>query len=455
VFVHRGVGFAPRVPKPATVLLPHIGGGEVVYPPLDTLGVMLYGAFFVAVTLLTVRRPAAGACTLIVVVPFAFYQQAFGETITLPKVALLAVLLGLSAHRDAFAPLAERGPWRITVAALLVICAMLLSFVHALHPQLVVHEALRIAEYLLDFCAVVAAFRLEPNRTQFATAVMATTIAVSLLALAQEVVGSPSSLLVNGHTLPRIAGPLEGPNQLAGYFDVAIPFALAFAVRERMNVARIAVFVAVIADILTFSRGGLLGAVAGVVGLAVVYRSQIKAALAPIGAGIVGGLAITFFWSIVAESTGLLRWWNWQSTYAGGVGTRSQLWHAAITLWKQHPIFGVGAGNFELDIPQTGLRGVRTHANSLYLQALVEGGIPLIAATLWLVYVSIATFVRERLESPFVAAALAASIALAIHQVVDYLTFYPKVGIEWWVVMALGAAQLTAAARVHQQYARG
>jgi O-antigen ligase len=141
---------------------------------------------------------------------------------------------------------------------------------------------------------------------------------------------------------------------------------------------------------------------------------------------------------------------------SGGVGTRSQLWHAAITLWRQHPIFGVGAGNFELDIPQTGLKGVRTHANSLYLQALVEGGIPLIAATLWLIYASIATFVREVLESPFVAAALAGSIALALHQVVDYLTYYPKVGIEWWVVMALGAAQLTAAAKVqHRQYARG
>jgi O-antigen ligase len=146
----------------------------------------------------------------------------------------------------------------------------------------------------------------------------------------------------------------------------------------------------------------------------------------------------------------MLRVWNWESNYAGGVGTRPELWRAAIALWKRYPLFGVGAGNFELDLAQAGVYGVRTHANSLYLQALAEGGIPLIVATLWLVYVSIDTFVRERLESPFVAAALAGSIALALHQGVDLLTFYPKVGGEWWIVMALGAADLAAVARARQ-----
>jgi hypothetical protein len=55
------------------------------------------------------------------------------------------------------------------------------------------------------------------------------------------------------------------------------------------------------------------------------------------------------------------------------------------------------------------------------------------------------------MESPFVAAALAASVALALHQLVDFLTFYPKVGAQWWIVLALGAAELAAIARVRQQ----
>jgi O-antigen ligase len=412
-------------------------------PPLDTLGLIAYTAFFIAVTLITMRRPALGACALILVTPFAFYQEALGETLTLPKAALLAVLLGLSAYRDAFAGLASPATWRIISAGVPVIGAILISFVHAVYPQPVIREALKALEYVLIFCAVAAAFRLDPDRRTFAFAVCATAIAVCVLALGQEIIGAPSALLVNGHALPRIAGPLEGPNQLAGYLDVVIPFALAFVVRERLGVARIALFFAIFADILTFSRGGLMGAAAGVIVLFIVTRTW-REAVAPVASGILAGLIVTFTWGVVADSLGMLRWWNFQSTYAGGVGTRPELWRAAIALWKRHPVFGVGAGNFELDIPLTGLHGVRTHANSLYLQALVEGGIFLFGATLWLVYTSIAAFVREPLESPFVLAALCASIALASHQVFDLLTFYPKVGGEWWIVMALGAAELSA-----------
>lgn len=423
----------------------------VVYPPLDTLGLMFYAGFFIAVTLLTMRRPAYGACALLAVLPFGLYQHALTLTIALPKAAVLAVLFGLSAYRDAFTPIAEKVPWRIVTAGLFVLAATLISFVHAEHAQPVIRESLKILEYLLIFCAVVAAYRLDPDRRMYANTLALTAIAVSLLALEQEITGAPSALLVNGHTLPRIAGPLEGPNQLAGFFDAGIPFALAFTLREPMRSARAALFLMIFADILTFSRGGWAGAAAGIITVAFALRSQLRAAIAPVAGGIAAGLVVTFAWGIVADSLGMIRWWNFQSTYAGGVGTRPQLWHAAIVLWKQHPLFGVGAGNFELDIPLTGLRGVRTHANSLYLQALVEGGIPLIAATLWLVYVSISTFVRARFESPFVVAALGASVALALHQTVDFLTFYPKVGGEWWAIMALAAAELVVIASVRQQ----
>lgn len=444
-------GFRAANTEARHVQLPHFTGGPAVYPPLDTLGLMFYAAFFVGVTLLTLRRPALGACVLIVVVPFALYQQALHLTITLPKVAVLGVLLGLSAYPDAFAPLAAKAPWRILTAGVFVLCATLVSFVHATHTLPVIRESLKMGEYLVIFCAVVAAYRLDPDRRAFANAILGSAIAVSVLALAQEVFGSTSVLLVNGHPLPRIAGPLEGPNQLAGYFDVALPAALAFSVRDRSTLARTAVFFIVFADILTFSRGGLAGAAAAILTVAIVFHGQLREAIAPLATGIAAGIAVAFSWGIVADSIGMLRWWNYQSTYAGGVGTRPELWHAAIVLWRAHPLFGIGAGNFELEIPLTGLRGVRTHANSLYLQALVEGGIPLIAATVWLVYVSISTFVRQRMESPFIVAALAGSIALALHQAVDFLTFYPKIGAEWWIVLALGAAESAVAIRMQQR----
>ena len=41
-----------------------------------------------------------------------------------------------------------------------------------------------------------------------------------------------------------------------------------------------------------------------------------------------------------------------------------------------------------------------------------------------------------------VVAALAASLALALHQTVDYLVFYTKVGDAWWLLLGIGAAAL-------------
>lgn len=421
--------------------------GPPVYPPLDTIGLLAYTVFFIAVTLVTMRRPALGACILIASVPFGLYQAAYGTLIALSRVAVAAVLLGLCAYPGAFAPLALKAPRRILLAGLAVLAAVLLSTIDAGDKTAALRQILKLVEYLVDFCVIVAAYRIDPDRRAIATAIAATALAVSLLALAQEIVGAPSVLLVNGYKLPRIAGPLEGPNQLAGFFDVAIPAVLAVTFERRTPIARTALFFMLFADMLTFSRGGLIGAAAGIVAVVFAMRAPIRAALAPLIGGIAAGLSVMLWWGVAADSMGVVRLWNYQSSYAGGVGTRPELWHAAIALWKRHPILGVGAGNFELDIPSTGLHGVRTHANSLYLQALAEGGIVQFAATLWLVYASIATFVRRAAQSPYAAAAFGASVALALHQIVDYLTFYPKVGGEWWIVMALGAAELIAASR--------
>lgn len=412
---------------------------------LDPLALIVDVIFLAGVTLLTMRRASYGLCVLIVIQPFALYQNVFQTTITMPKIALIGVLLGLAAYRDAFAPVASRTPWRILVAGLLVLGATLLTFVHAHYQGEVIREALKTLEYIVLFCAVVAAYRLDPDRFVVRGAVIATAIAVALLALAQEVVGAPSALLVNHHIIPRIAGPLEGPNQLAGYFDVVLPLVFALAIDEAGPIAHMALFLIVFTDVLTFSRGGAIGAVAGVLTVALVARRNLRASFVSMFAGLAAALGIAAAWSAGVHSLTLARFWNFQqSDYSGGVGTRSELWRAAWKLWLAHPAFGVGAGNFEREIALTGVRGVRTHANSLYLQALAEGGIFLFAATIWLVYTSIAAFAREQLRSPFVLAAFAAGIALALHQVVDFLTFYPKIGDEWWLVMGLGAAELYA-----------
>ena len=165
-------------------------------------------------------------------------------------------------------------------------------------------------------------------------------------------------------------------------------------------------------------------------------------ALGPAYAGFVAGLLVIAGWGVYVHSANVFRI-SIESAYAGGVGNRSELWAAAIRMWLRHPVLGVGAGNFELELPFYGVLGVRTHANSWYLQSLAEGGTLLFAATLAILAAVVAAFARTVRRSPWILGALAATLALSLHQTVDYLVFFPKIGGTWWVLLGIAAAALT------------
>jgi O-antigen ligase len=144
--------------------------------------------------------------------------------------------------------------------------------------------------------------------------------------------------------------------------------------------------------------------------------------------------ALAEFLAWAAPSNGELR-------LDDGLAPRSVLWRAAFKMWATDPGLGVGAGNFELLTPTVGLIGVRTHANNLYLQSLAEGGILLFAATLWTIVAAIAALLRDSRGALGIGIA-AATVALAVHQGLDDLTFYPKVGGLWWTLLGVGAASI-------------
>jgi len=127
------------------------------------------------------------------------------------------------------------------------------------------------------------------------------------------------------------------------------------------------------------------------------------------------------------------------------LGTRALLWAAALELWRMSPLVGIGAGNFELDLGMVGHPDVRTHANSLYLQALSETGLAGFAATIGLLWTVFATFARSYSRRPLVIGVFAANVALALHQVFDYLWFFPKVGVFWALLLAIGVVEVLAA----------
>lgn len=417
---------------------------------LDPLSAALFAVTLVAAALVTARRPAYGLAALVLVMPFDFAREILGTTITLPKIVVLGVLLGVSTYAGCGA-LVRKAPAPLLLGALgVLLAATALSAIGAVHRGLVFREALKIVEYAAIFIAAFLCHSLDADDAPPRAAVAIAAVVVAISALAQEILGAPSGLFIGQAIVPRIAGTLDGPNQLSAYCEIAVATLGAWAIVRPSRLLAAALGLTVFADVLTFSRAGWFALAVVTAVLATAGGRRAWPALKPGLAGLVAGAAGALWWGIYARTPGILRASLESSGYAGGVGNRDELWGAALRMWLAHPVIGVGAGNFELLLPAYGLFGVRTHANSWYFQALAEGGILLFAATIGLIVAILAGMRRGRWlgslrgASPWTVAAVAATIALALHQTVDYLVFYPKVGGPWWLLIGTAAAALAA-----------
>ncbi len=413
---------------------------------LGASGLAIYGGTLVAVAILTWLRPIYGLGALLVLDPFDLTRATGPTTVTLPKAALVGLLLALALRRPPLRALWSAPVRPIAIGAVAILCATALAATQADYPGPALREIAKSAEYLAAFAGAVLAFSADADERFFAYALAAAAALVALPALAQEWTGAPSVLMLHGQVFPRVAGPLEGPNQLAGYFDVAVPALLAIVLRARgrMPLAGAALALCAVTDVLTLSRAGIAAAFVGccvVVALGAegerlrryAFSIAATAALVFVSLGSLGLLARFASFDAPERPTGL--------------GTRRELWNAALALWRAHPWLGVGGGNYELELPRAGVTDAQTHANSLYLQSLAEGGLVLFAAVVGTLWAALTTLLRGAAGSTLALAAFGATLALALHQIFDLLVFFPKVGLLWWLVLGVGAAAITRSGR--------
>jgi O-antigen ligase len=417
--------------------------------PVDLASTLVYLACAIGVALLTRRRPALGVAALLVLAPFDLARYIGPTTITTLKAGLLGMLVALAFARPDVAAF-RTGPVRaMSYAFGASLLAVALSAIHAQYIGAVLREGFKDGEYLLLFVGAVVAFATDPDDRPFWRTFEIAVVLVSLSALVEYIAGAHSGIFLHGHSFPRIAGALEGPNQLAGYFGVALPVLVARALVHRDRILVGVIVLAAVTDVLTLSRAGIIGAGIGVVVVLLVLRPFRGDAwrFAAVLVLIIGvGVALALRAGVPAGYFSL----DQAPQTADHLANRSELWHAAIVLWQSSPWVGVGAGNYELELGAVGLPGVRTHANSIYLQSLAEGGIVGLLATIALFATTIVVLARSGVRRPLVVGALGAAVALASHQVLDDLFFFPKVASAYWLVVGVAIAEI-AARRLFEQ----
>ncbi len=417
-------------------------GASASAPVQDRSEILAFLALLIAgalVTFVLVRRRIAYAWIILIAAdPFALSVPIAGTTLTLSKVALLAAILALAVERVRIQPLRDRRFLILAGTFVVFIGSMVLSSIHALYHGAAMRETLKAVGYLLTFAVAALAYHDDPDPVLLRRTLAYVTIVVSVLAIPQLHYGSSQSIFLFGHTLMRVAGPLEGPNQLGAFLGIVLPLLLSLVIGDRVRWEELAAFaLGGAALVLTFSRAGVVACVVACV-LVLLLRLRARGVVLACAVAIWLAIAVTAFQS-AAHGDGIFnRIFPARSTdaYNGGLGTRAALWHAAIAMHRSHKLLGVGPGNYELRVSAFA-PGVRTHPNNYYLQALSEQGVIGLLAFLLLIGATIyALYARPNALRTGV---LAVVIAFSFHQIVDGLLIYPKVGDAYWSVIGIAS----------------
>lgn len=195
----------------------------------------------------------------------------------------------------------------------------------------------------------------------------------------EAVLQNPSWLVnISGHTYLRAIGTFPDPHMFSFFLGMLLPFALGLFFKLKNKFYLVAFFAMLLADLLTFSRGGYLGLAFGILAVVLFSWSKLKnkyklaliviVILASLLLAIPGPVSQRFFSSF-----------NFKE---GSNQGRIEIWKQAGEVILAHPFFGVGIGNYPLEIKAAADYREPIYAHSNYLDIAAETG--LIDLAVWL-----------------------------------------------------------------------
>ena len=375
--------------------------------------------------------PAARALMRAGLVGFALFApfSIAGMSVTLGLVAAGAALDAVTRRDVALGALTgRRDP--LVVAAALVVATAIPAVLLSENRDRAWHDARSMWQYAVPFVVAWAATRTGERRGVLHVLAGASMLA-AVMALVQRAGGMDLGPL-HIDAEHRVSGTLH-PMTFAGIFAMLVPLSAALATAPGTTRRSRAFFAAAAllqwaALLLTLTRGAWLAAAAGLATLSALRRHRALV----VGAALLGA-ATWAFASASGRDAGrsiapseVLR-----HPADRNVHTRLVLWRAAWTLFREHPIVGVGMGDFETEarevIERRGARGVltTTDAHNVALHVLATRGllgfVPL--AAFWAIVIASLGRARRRLPAASRRRALVdAGLAVTIVILVGSLT---------------------------------
>ncbi len=303
-------------------------------------------------------------------------------------------------------------------------------------------------------------------------ALVAAAVFLSLIALVQVGLGDPSrqfgglSEIEEGHLFGdrselRPGGPVGDPNYFARILILAFPAAAFLGVgrRSRTEQATYLAGAAVIglAILFTYSRGGMLSLAAVCLLLLILRRVRITRVTVLIAVVLLAALMPTNVGQRLLTIETLISTGSADGANDSSMDKRKQLLAVAWRMFNDHPLAGVGVGNFGSHYgtyanqvgfagPDYTPLGVRQYAHNLYLEAAVETGLLGLLALGAAMAVALAALYRARRtllgRGETAHAAMVTAVAIAIIGYLLSSAFLHHSGVHryLWLILGLGVA---------------
>lgn len=333
---------------------------------------------------------------------------------------------------------------KLSIFMIILLGIMLLSTIYAVDKKIALSESARFITYIFMYFIIKYEFNNKKQINILLRCYLVITFVLGCIGILQHFTGFALDkkfirLYASGTSI-KIAATLYNPNAYGAYLILIIFPVIMLSIYEKnkkKKIAYILLSILVLTNLLmTLSRNALLGFVLGLLVLALIYSIKLIFALGGFG------ILMLFVPSVFQRVKDI-------SNSSQNV-SRIKLWKTAIMMIKDHPILGVGNGNYVTryneyitkykELEYNSFRNYPAH-NS-YLKVQSELGI--IGTVSFLGVIATALFRIKKLYSTttdkfhrvFYMGVMASMIAFLFMNLSDNLFFVPKATTYFWFLLA-------------------
>ena len=387
-------------------------------------------------------------CTLVAFTPLARGSVHPWATTLIQTGILISLILLAMESLKTNTPLIPSTPLTWPLSALILLA--LISTLASDHKPLAWEGFLLLLTYIAAFFITQSTIRTREQQRTFVYVIIGTALFLSIFGLFKRFGLNPFPFWEYGdlkYSTNWLSSTYGNHNHMAGFIEMTIPFLLAlFLTRSRsMSIIFVLiylVFILLMVQALTLSRGGWISTVGAVTFMMVVLLSQRrfkskKLILILAGTTFVISAFILVNTPVVERVMTLT-----EGDGAAGMESRIMAWTGTIDLIKDHPLTGSGPGTYAAVFPEyqpPGFGVLFRNVHNDYLHFTADMGILIIPVLIWIIFV----FFRmgfENISYPsrqtrgFALAALAAVVAILSHSISDFNLHIPANALAFTVI---------------------